>query len=73
MTHYTDSLARLPIFKGDHNIILSCFPAEEINRIKLLIGGGIIGGENKTGAVINADNCIALVIAEVEPIDVVSS
>jgi len=70
MTHNSNGLAGFAVFEVDHDGVLAGLPAEEINGIEVLVGAGVKGGDHHIGAVVNADDGLALIVAEVKAVDV---
>ena len=69
MTHNPNRLAGLPIPDRYNDIILSGLPAQKINRVVFFVGFGVEGGDEHVGAVVDADDGLAFVVAEVEAVD----
>ena len=72
MRHYPNSLAGLPILEIYENCILAGFAAEEVEGVEVFILTGVVGADDHVGAVVDADDGLALVVAEVEAVDVVA-
>ena len=73
MTHNPNSLAGFPTFEVDHDGVLAGFAAEEVDGVEVVVGAGIVGGDEHVGGVVDADDGFALVVAKVEAVDFVAT
>jgi len=56
-----------------YNEVLAGFAAEEVDGVVFIFGFGVVGGQEHVGGVVDADNGVAFIVADVEAIDVVAS
>jgi len=73
MTHDPNRLAGLGVFNGDDDVVLPGFAAEEVDGVEFFVGFGVEGADEHVGAVVEADDGLAPVVAEVEAVDVVAA
>lgn len=73
MTHNSDRLAGTAVAFGDDDVVLAGLAAEEVDGVVLLFGLGVVGTKEHVGAVVDADDGVAPVVADVEAVDVVAA
>ena len=73
MTHDTYCFAGFAILEVDHDGVLAGFAAEEVDGVEVFVLAGVVGGDYHVGAVVDADDGLALVVAKVEAVDVVAA
>lgn len=73
MRHNPDRFAGFAVEEVDHDGVLAGFAAEEVDGVEFFLGAGVVGGDHHVGAVVDADDGLALVVAEVKAVDVVAA
>ena len=73
MRHNPNGFAGFAVFEVDHDGVLAGFAAEEVDGVEVTVSACIVGGDDHVGGVVDADDGLALVVAQVEAVDVVSA
>ncbi len=73
MRHNPNCLTSLPISECNNDVILAGLAAEEVDGVVFCFGFGVEGGDEHVGGVVDADDGLAFVVAEVEAVDVVAA
>ncbi len=73
MRHYPNRLAGFAISNCNDDIVLAGLSAQEVDGVVFFVGFGVEGGDEHVGAVVDADDGLAFVVAEVEAVDVVAA
>jgi hypothetical protein len=73
MTHNPNRFAGFAVAEVDHDGVLAGFVAEEVDRVVFFVGAVVEGGDQQVGAVVYAEDGLALVVTEVEAVNVVAA
>ena len=73
MTHNPHRLTCLAIFNGNNDIVLPRFSAKKVDGIVFFVGLRVVGGDEHIGAVVDANDGLAFIVAYVESVNIIAT
>jgi len=73
MTHYHHRLPGPAVLKANDQVVLAGFAAEEVDGVVVSVGAGLVAGDEHSFVVVEADDGVSSVVADVEAVEIVAT